>query len=734
MEKRFIFGSLSQWNNVSAEDKAVGGKYYDSIVFVENENKGVKIYTHGVEFDTELTSGEVESIINTYLNGKGQGNIEVKYDETNGLVIKENSLDSLTGKSTSTALVQAKAVAGALTNPFSLSLSLTDNNKVAKFTQTFATLDGGTQTAVNAILEAGDNVEFVNTANGLKINTVNTTYSAGTGLTLNGTTFNHTNVIAKNEETESNVTLSSSTKSFEFNQYSYDTEGHITGKVSNTVTLPDTAFSDNNTEYEFSVVKQEGDSGKSEYAVNLIDKDTKAVADTVRLVPGANVGMALNGTKGIEVIATDTKYDLDATVNATKGVDVNLTNQSLATDKDTITFIGGSNVEVALKDGKVEISSAYVNDNTTYTGKNAIVVAQPTEDKTEGEVSLKIDESDIFLSQSANGLKANIEVKYDSATNYIYLEGLGDGKTTGFDASAFVKDSFVESVSYVDEDESGNKGKFLKFVFVVVDQDGVKEFEKTTTTTYVDVTELVNTIYDVEGDAATYSVVEEKVEDNGTVKFTVKNTLGTLTAANGVITVTNGLATTEHIKTAVDNAIDSLDVASTTVGNSGAGTTANDTENDTVKVVDTITYSETDGKISVSATTTEAATKTYVDVKVGAVKHNTVSAYTGDDSEGYVSVNTDTNADGSTNYIVKVSGVNSAISTAIDNLDSDISVLESTVSETEHKHNGQFFTSIEIKDGKLVNDKESKTRVKYIDKAMLTNYQHAGVKYIGITQ
>lgn len=69
MEKRFIYGSLAKWNaNLQANE----AQYANSIVFIisnEDSKKGIKIYTQGAYFDTELTSEEVELIVKNYVVG-----------------------------------------------------------------------------------------------------------------------------------------------------------------------------------------------------------------------------------------------------------------------------------------------------------------------------------------------------------------------------------------------------------------------------------------------------------------------------------------------------------------------------------------------------------------------------------------------------------------------------------------------------------------------------------------
>lgn len=69
------------------------------------------------------------------------------------------------------------------------------------------------------------------------INT-NTTYSAGTGLTLSGTTFNHSNsVTAGTAQGDADKTLTFS-GTFTIPTVTYDAQGHITGKGTTTMTMP----------------------------------------------------------------------------------------------------------------------------------------------------------------------------------------------------------------------------------------------------------------------------------------------------------------------------------------------------------------------------------------------------------------------------------------------------------------------------------------------------------------
>jgi hypothetical protein len=270
---------------------------------------------------------------------------------------------------TSTELVQAKAVAAALTTPMSLALAVDADGKKGTFSQNFKTLSGADATAASAVIAAGTNISFKQTSDGLEINSSDTTYSAGTGLTLaEGNVFNHTNNVAANSETKSDVTLGGDVKTFDFDQYSYDTEGHITGKVTNVVTLPETAFTD--TTYTFTgegatTVKTEGTS----ITISSEDNNTTYTIESFQ-----------DGEKGQPAIK----------LTPSEG------------NAQYVFFKGGDNVSIKRNDaGAIEFSAT----DTLYTGEEAIWVNSDV-------IQLVIDSTEKVLSQSEDGLKTNLGLDY----------------------------------------------------------------------------------------------------------------------------------------------------------------------------------------------------------------------------------------------------------------------------------------------------------------------------------
>ena len=72
----------------------------------------------------------------------------------------------------------------------------------------------------------------------------NTTYSAGTGLSLSGTTFNHSNsVTAKTAYDSTATTASANGGSITVTDIKYDAQGHITGSTDRKITLSQTTYS-----------------------------------------------------------------------------------------------------------------------------------------------------------------------------------------------------------------------------------------------------------------------------------------------------------------------------------------------------------------------------------------------------------------------------------------------------------------------------------------------------------
>ena len=164
LTKRFIHGTSTEWfgadGSLETTNKA---KYFNSIVFIKNDEnsaKGDMIYTQGAYFEMS-NEDDVKAIISRYLEeGK---NIDFTTGENGSLVVNAVSLASLNGLADDdkSKLVEAQAVAGALTEPFSLSAEVGEykdpknelkSYTTAEFTQHFTNLKGEEKEIASAVL------------------------------------------------------------------------------------------------------------------------------------------------------------------------------------------------------------------------------------------------------------------------------------------------------------------------------------------------------------------------------------------------------------------------------------------------------------------------------------------------------------------------------------------------------------------------------------------------------
>lgn len=163
---------------------------------------------------------------------------------------------SISAASTSTNLPTSKAVASFVEGK---GYKTTDNNTTYSLSKSGSTItltgsDGSKTSVTDSSGSSGSSVSFTrNLTSGTKVGTItidgtstdlyaptdtNTTYSAGTGLSLSGTTFNHKNsVTSGTAQGDASKTLSFG-GTFTVPTVTYDAQGHITGKGTTTMTMP----------------------------------------------------------------------------------------------------------------------------------------------------------------------------------------------------------------------------------------------------------------------------------------------------------------------------------------------------------------------------------------------------------------------------------------------------------------------------------------------------------------
>lgn len=551
---------------------------------------------------------------------------------------------------------------------------------------------------------------------------------------------------------------------------------------------------------------------------NLKGEKISPKTPTVKITAGDNIALDANANDGLVISATDTTYSISATANGTDKVNLNLSTNDTVPVVDKVTFAASGDASVSLS-GSSDNEVITINA-TPYTGKQAISVDQSlVENATSKEIKLVIDPSDVVLTQSDAGLKTNLELWYKSSSekyndrydkdangitfkeNHVYL--LGKDKDTipyivsEFDATSFVKDSFLSDVQYLVitgeevEGEPGygagvEPGKYIAFYFTTIERDDASNVDDVYSqqVIYLNVKDFYTPV-SVSGDAASYSVVDKTTGEDGSDVYTVKNTLGAISRDNAKNTITvdkAGLATVGDIKTVIETIESDLDAAKAegadaneiavvtgikqekgkiTAVDSGlaatktyvdtkinaldasiTATAADSKDENKISVATGYTLTQTDGLITgYGVTTTELYTNEYIDSKIGAAT-TTVVESTDTESQKYLDITSSTETNGSTKYTVKVSGIDSAISTAIGDLDSNVGTVGGNTAAAigegaTNISTDQMFSKIVIEDGKLV---PNKTVTSFVDRAKIEGYGKTGItttavveNYLGLT-
>ena len=234
-------------------------------------------------------------------------------------------------------------------------------------------------------------------------------------------------------------------------------------------------------------------------AIVAIKGGTPNVAyDTIKEIADALVVINGTGEGSIDKAEQDAKDYADAQISAAvNALDV----ADSAVAKNFVTSVSEADGKISVKRGSVTSTggSVVLTDNadgginlevvstalTPYVGAEAIKVATDTSANT---ISLAINSGDKVLTQSADGLLANINLTWDT-TNGLKLIGKGGTEIATIAASDFIKDGMLENVE-LKEASAGEpvgeetSGTFLVFTF---NTDAGKEVINLNVTSLIDV-------------------------------------------------------------------------------------------------------------------------------------------------------------------------------------------------------------------------------------------------------
>ena len=296
---RFINCATLSIFNTSIES----GSITDSdLVFIEDTKQ---IWTHGTYYSCPYTKDEIDNLVGSVLTKANiekvlTGNITshthnqylTSYTETDPTV---PSWAKKASKPTYTASeVGALAAGGTAVNASKVanSLTLKLNSGTTEGTNLY-TFNGSAAKTLD--IKAGSNVTLTAAAGSLTISSsyTNTTYSAGSGLSLSGTTFNHASSITAGTVSDGGATRTLGWGgTFKIPSVTYNATGHITGVRTITLTMP--ANPNTNTTYTFASGSAGSftvtPSGGSAQTVSIGKPSTAGVADSAKTVNASATG------------------------------------------------------------------------------------------------------------------------------------------------------------------------------------------------------------------------------------------------------------------------------------------------------------------------------------------------------------------------------------------------------------------------------------------------------------
>ena len=743
MEKRFIFGSLDKWNGelvngVYSNRGTNQEKYFNSIVFITetgDNKKGTMIYTHGAYFEMSNQS-DVISIIEKHV--KAGEKINFTGTPETGLTINVDYVTSVKGTCTREEngyyeykdevngyqLVEARAVAGALTEPFKLSLTVDKESKKGQFTQHFKTLNGDDVTFASAIIEAGDGLTIEQTTEGLKLSADLSNLKEG----LDYTGYDENPVLVDNDnrkighktatassETGKVRTISAEENHIDLRYYEFDSYGHISKRTISPVKLPDTAFTDTKLT---SATINAGEIAAVEGTVAVVSNATTSLTGTngesisgnftAVNVPTkdyvdnlvANKNVTAEGDDYVTATAEGNKVTVAVTQEIKDAV--SYADSALQTLSGTSNdYVQASFAGKAGENGaKTDVLTVELTSKTiTSLGKADTAVQTVVTGETYG--TIKVDGEEVAVAGLEDLAYAEVDDKILSLNDgklsttltftkedvdgaeYLIIKGIEGQEIGKVATSEFVKDGMLSNVSFSEETndltftfntDAGKEAVVVpldSLVNIYTGKNGVKvegyEISGVVDPKSEDFLTVGTDGFKLSGvqEAINEAVANKNVSASGE---TGDNALVTASATNNAVTVgsteklQNAVAAAETALQGIEKGTDG-DFVTTTIG-------AKD-ENNKQTVAVSVTTAAVAGSETTDGLATASDVKTYVDAAKAAATTKVVES-TDTESAKYLDITSATEADNSTTYTVKVSGIDTAISTAIQDLDAEV--------------------------------------------------------------
>lgn len=297
-----------------------------------------------------------------------------------------------------------------LKNPTSLTLKYND-------TQSF-TYDGSAAKTLN--IKPGSNVSVSGDSSGnITIAATDTKYSAGSGLTLSGTTFNHSNSVEGSAICNSTAT---SGKTITIPHFTFDDQGHITAAGTRTHTV--SGFT-NNSGTVTSITPGTGLTGtSSDVAITT--------SGTINLKPATTSeigGIKVAKDNASYAVATNTSPDITADVTTAGkyyGVEIDKNDKAYVyvpwTDNNTTSF---TITATATDDDVVVLTGTNGTNKTTYDAKHAKTFGNTT-----APYTAKYTSGNTTTSISGSGASSTIKIPQITVDEYGHVRAAADESIT----------------------------------------------------------------------------------------------------------------------------------------------------------------------------------------------------------------------------------------------------------------------------------------------------------------
>lgn len=246
-----------------------------------------------------------------------------------------------------------------------------------------------------------------------------TTYSAGTGLKLDGTTFNHKNsIVAGTAQGSSDKTLSYG-DTFTIPTVTYDAQGHVTNKGVTTITMPDNIESKNVVGSSTATNDTTSILENGNVYLNHVEEDKIISSHKISGTGSTTVKTDASGN----IVINSTKYEAGSGLTLTGNV-LNHSNSVTAgtakgDDNKKLAFSGTFTIPTVTYDAQGHIKSVGTttmtmpdnpNTDTTYSAGGGIAISSTNQISNTGVRSISTGSVEGTISVNTNGKTTNVAV------------------------------------------------------------------------------------------------------------------------------------------------------------------------------------------------------------------------------------------------------------------------------------------------------------------------------------